>query len=203
MQWYLFRLTPARRSCLSPIPDGWQLWNKMVGLIPWVSKLWPVVTELLYILRCTVPCRCTKVVIWKIPVWCLTFLVFLGVFHIDVQTSRICDSPFYLHGDGWALQSQSWVLVHYRFQWPDFSCLRSTIWYKNEKEIVKDDPNVHFVRTGWYKDVMWMYYTAEGRVEHDQGLYVICDNCYLRWPTSICPYSKVENSTLEGYFSSN
>jgi hypothetical protein len=34
-------------------------------------------------------------------------------------------------------------------------------------------------------------------------LYVICDNGYLRWPTSICPYSKVENSTLEGYFSSN
>jgi hypothetical protein len=48
-----------------------------------------------------------------------------------------------------------------------------------------------------------MYYTAEGRVKHNQGLYVICDNAYLRWPTLICPNSKVENSTLEGYFSSN
>ncbi len=50
---------------------------------------------------------------------------------------------------------------------------------------------------------MWRYYTAERRVEHDQGLYVICDNGYLRWLTSIYPYSKVENSNLEGYFLSN
>jgi hypothetical protein len=26
------------------------------------------------------------------------------VFYNDVQTSRICDSPFYLHSDGWALR---------------------------------------------------------------------------------------------------
>ncbi len=77
MQLYLFRLTPAGHSCLSPIPDGWQLRNKMVWLIPWVSELWPVVVELSYILQCTVPCRCAKVVIWKIPIWCLTFLVYL------------------------------------------------------------------------------------------------------------------------------
>ncbi len=76
MQWYLFRLTPAARSWLSPIPDGWHLQNKMVGLIPWVSELWSVVAELLYILQCMVPCRCTTVVIWKVPVWCLTFRVY-------------------------------------------------------------------------------------------------------------------------------
>ena len=90
----------------------------------------------------------------------------------------------------------------------DFNCQIFAIYgpqfgTRNDKEIVKDDPNVHFVRMGWYKDVMWRYYTAERRVEHDQGLYVICDNGYLRWPTSIYPYSKVENSNLEGYFSSN
>ncbi len=40
-------------------------------------------------------------------------------------------------------------------------------------------------------------------MEQDQGAYLICDNSYLRWPTSICPYVGVENSTLEGYFSTN
>ncbi len=99
MQWYLFRLIPARRSWLSPSPDGWHLQNKMVGLIPWVSKLWSVVAELSNILWCTVPCRCTKVVIWKIPVWCLTFQVYPRCVYINVQTSRICDSPFHLHSD--------------------------------------------------------------------------------------------------------
>jgi hypothetical protein len=74
---------------------------------------------------------------------------------------------------------------------------------RNDKEIVKDDPNVHFVRTGWYKDVLWNYYTAEGRVEQDRGAYLICDNGYLRWPTSICPYAGCENSSLEGFFLTN
>jgi hypothetical protein len=37
---------------------------------------------------------------------------------------------------------------------------------RNDKEIVKDDPNVHYVRTGWYKDVLWKYYTADGRVDY-------------------------------------
>ena len=50
---------------------------------------------------------------------------------------------------------------------------------------------------------MWNYYTAEGRVEQDQGAYLICDNSYLRWPTSICPYAGCENSSLEGFFSTN
>mgnify|MGYP006160651087 FL=1 len=74
---------------------------------------------------------------------------------------------------------------------------------RKDKEIVKDDPNVHFVQTGWYKDVLWNYYTAEGRVEQDRGAYLICDNGYLRWPTSICPYAGCENSSLEGFFSTN
>jgi hypothetical protein len=34
-------------------------------------------------------------------------------------------------------------------------------------------------------------------------MYVICNNGYLRWPTSICPYSSIENSSLVGYFLSN
>jgi hypothetical protein len=74
---------------------------------------------------------------------------------------------------------------------------------RNDKEIVKDNPNVHYVRTGWYKDVLWKYYATDGRVDYDRGAYLICDNGYLRWPTSICPYSGCENSSLEGYFSTN
>ncbi len=99
-----FRLTPVGHSCLSPIPDGWQLQNKMVGLILWVSELWPVVTELLYILQCTVPCRCSKVAIWKIPIWCLTFLVYPRCV-LHQRADHIYGSPFYLHSDGWALQA--------------------------------------------------------------------------------------------------
>ena len=55
----------------------------------------------------------------------------------------------------------------------------------------------------WYNDVLWNYYTAEGKVEQDCGTYLICDNGYLRWPTSICPYAGCENSSLEGFFSTN
>jgi hypothetical protein len=34
-------------------------------------------------------------------------------------------------------------------------------------------------------------------------MYLICDNGYLRWPTSICLYEGAAKSTLEGYFSTN
>ena len=40
-------------------------------------------------------------------------------------------------------------------------------------------------------------------MEQDRGAYLICDNRYLCWPTPICTYSGVENSSLEGYFSTN
>ncbi len=38
---------------------------------------------------------------------------------------------------------------------------------RNDKEIVKDNHNFHYVRMGWYKNVCWRYYTAEGRIEED------------------------------------
>ena len=34
-------------------------------------------------------------------------------------------------------------------------------------------------------------------------MYLICDNGYLRWPTSIFPYTHVDIASTEGYFSSN
>lgn len=74
---------------------------------------------------------------------------------------------------------------------------------RNDKEIVKVDPNVHAIRTGWFKDVKWNYYTADGRIGEDKGVYLICDNGYHRWPTSICPYERADNTTIEGYFSTN
>ncbi len=74
---------------------------------------------------------------------------------------------------------------------------------RSDKEIVKDDPNVHYVRTSWYKDVLWSYYTADGRVEQDCGAYLICDNGYLRWPTLIRHHAGVENSSRQGFFSTN
>ena len=40
-------------------------------------------------------------------------------------------------------------------------------------------------------------------MEQDHGAHLICDNGYLRWPTSICPYAGCENSSLEGFFSTN
>ncbi len=34
-------------------------------------------------------------------------------------------------------------------------------------------------------------------------MYLICNNGYLQWPTSICPYLQADNSTAKGYFSTN
>ena len=74
---------------------------------------------------------------------------------------------------------------------------------RNDKEIVKVDKNVHIIRTGWYKDVKWSYYNKDGNVCEECGVYLICNNGYLCWPTSICPYKRADCSTLEGYFSAN
>ena len=74
---------------------------------------------------------------------------------------------------------------------------------RNDKEIVKVDTNVHLLRTSWYKDVRWSYYDQSGIVKEDRGVFFICNNGYLRWPTSICPYERVDSATLEGYFSTN
>ena len=59
------------------------------------------------------------------------------------------------------------------------------------------------IRLGWMKDVVWHYYMAGGGVREERGMYLICDNGYLRWPESICPYESADKTTLEGYFSTN
>jgi hypothetical protein len=73
-----------------------------------------------------------------------------------------------------------------------------------DKDIVKMDVNVKAIHTKRiFKDSCWRYYNAEGSVRFKRGMYLICDNGYLCWPTSICPYAQVDKSTVEGFFSMN
>lgn len=74
---------------------------------------------------------------------------------------------------------------------------------RNDKHIVKLDPNVKRIKTGWYKDVEWCYFAVDGTVATDVGAYLISDNGYLRWPITICPFMHAKNTTCEGYFSCN
>ena len=74
---------------------------------------------------------------------------------------------------------------------------------RNDKSIVQWDHNVHAIRTGWYSTVEWEYFTINRDVRTDAGYYLICDNGYLQWPSSICPYLHMDKSSMEGYFSTN
>jgi hypothetical protein len=75
---------------------------------------------------------------------------------------------------------------------------------RNDKDIVKMDVNVKAICTKQlFKDSCWRYCNVEGSVQFERGMYLICDNGYLHWPTSICLYVQVDKSTLEGYFSTN
>jgi hypothetical protein len=74
---------------------------------------------------------------------------------------------------------------------------------RNDKDIVKHDPNVMEIRDGWLGDCQWKYYAEDGRVLVQKGMYLICDNGYLRWPVSICPFTHVGAASPEGYFSAN
>jgi hypothetical protein len=68
---------------------------------------------------------------------------------------------------------------------------------RNDNDIVKHDDNVCAIRYNClFTNTTWQYY--DGR-----GMYLICNNGYLLWPTSICPYSKANNTTPEGFFSTN
>ena len=48
---------------------------------------------------------------------------------------------------------------------------------------------------------MWQYYDGDWNIRLERGVYLICDNGYLLWPTSICPYTKANNATLESFYS--
>ena len=75
---------------------------------------------------------------------------------------------------------------------------------RNDKHIVKMDDGVAAVRDDWYNAVMWKYFDDKGYVKEERGAYLICDNGYLQWPITICPYMRSQtNSTMESCFSAN
>ena len=71
-------------------------------------------------------------------------------------------------------------------------------------DIVKTDEYVHEVRSKrLFRDAHWSYYNHNGQVRQANGMHLICDNGYLRWPTTICPFTRTSNSSPEGYFLTN
>jgi hypothetical protein len=75
---------------------------------------------------------------------------------------------------------------------------------RNDKDIVKHDYNVRAIRYNClFTNTTWQYYYGNGNVRSERGMYLIWDNGYLLWPTSICPYSKANNASLESFFSTN
>jgi hypothetical protein len=73
---------------------------------------------------------------------------------------------------------------------------------RNDKHIVRSDPTINSVRTGWYRKVRWRWYDEDGNEREDTGIYFICDGGYIRWPELICPYKHESVSSKKGYFSS-
>jgi len=75
---------------------------------------------------------------------------------------------------------------------------------RNDMDIVKTDQSVLAMRnTPLFRDTRWRYYSKDGQVRTNQGMYLICDNGYLRWPTTICPFKRSENATAQDYFTTN
>ena len=74
---------------------------------------------------------------------------------------------------------------------------------RNDISITRRDHNVHSIVNDWYKDIEWEYFSEEGEVKRDKGVYLICDGGYLKQQTSICPYESARIDTMEGYFSTN
>ena len=71
-------------------------------------------------------------------------------------------------------------------------------------DIVKTDKYVHRIRLKrLFCNAQWLCYHPNGNVQQENGMYLICDNGYLRWPTTICPFTRTSNSSPEGYFSTN
>jgi hypothetical protein len=74
---------------------------------------------------------------------------------------------------------------------------------RSDKHIVRFDPTVELIKKQWYKDVEWEYYTADGELKKEKGIYFICDGGYLRWKSLICPYAGSEEIGQRGYFNTN
>jgi hypothetical protein len=73
----------------------------------------------------------------------------------------------------------------------------------NDKDIVKTDPNVKKVGQGFMSRCYWQYYDEDGTVRTSKGMFLICDNGYLTWLTTICPHAHFDSTTMEVFFSTN
>ena len=73
----------------------------------------------------------------------------------------------------------------------------------NDKHILKIDNNICLMTESWLSKVKWKYYSQDGSVSSSTGAYLICNNGYICWPTTICPFmgSKMIGR-LEDYFTS-
>ena len=70
----------------------------------------------------------------------------------------------------------------------------------NNNDIVKTDPNIRKVGEGFMSRCYWQYHAKDGTVRTLKGMYLICDNGYLTWPTTICPHAHFNSMTLESLF---
>ncbi len=71
-----------------------------------------------------------------------------------------------------------------------------------DKHIVKVVKNISVINEDWLSQVKWNNYAEDGSVSTSTGVYVICDNGYISWPTTICPFMKGQtNSPLKDDFS--
>jgi hypothetical protein len=59
-------------------------------------------------------------------------------------------------------------------------------------------PSIRYNRLN--TNTIWQCYDCDGNIRSERGMCLICDNGYLLCPISICPYSKANNATLEGFF---
>ncbi len=60
---------------------------------------------------------------------------------------------------------------------------------RNDKDIVKHDDNVRAIKQiCLFASATWQYYDCDKNIRSERGMYLICDNGYLLWPTLICPY---------------
>jgi hypothetical protein len=82
--------------------------------------------------------------------------------------------------------------------------METAVGSQNDKDNFKHNDNVRAIRYNrLFTNTTYQYYDGDGNIRLERGVYLICDNGYLLWPISICPYSKANNATLEGFFLTN
>ena len=73
--------------------------------------------------------------------------------------------------------------------------------FGSRMDIVKMDDNVLMMTAKrLFRDAKWKCYNQYSRVRSSQRMYLICDNGYFHWPTTICPFIRMDTTTPEGFF---